>query len=101
MEQVSVRVLYFGLTRPAASTGEETLQLAAGATVRQLVGALIERHGVAFRESLFWEDGEPLPFVTVLLDGRDIFHLRGLDTPLPAGGTVAQIVLMPAAMGGG
>jgi molybdopterin converting factor small subunit len=100
MDELKVRVLYFGLIRGPAATGEETLSLPAGATVRQLIAALCARHGEGFRESLFWEDGEPLPFVTVLLDGRDIFHLSGLDTPLPAS-TDAQIVLMPAAMGGG
>ena len=100
MGELAVRVAYFGVIRGAAATGEETLRLPAGATVRQLIAALVQRHGEAFGESLFWQDGEPLPFVTVLLDGRDIFHLRGLETPLPSTAE-AQIVLMPAAMGGG
>ena len=100
MDSVRVQVLYFGYLRGAAGAGEESVELQAGATFRELIATLVARHGPGFRDSLFWEDGEPFPFVTLLLEGQDIFHGRGLDTPIPAMAE-ARIVVMPAAMGGG
>jgi molybdopterin converting factor small subunit len=98
--QITVRVSYFGPVREVMQISEDLVTLAAGAKVRDLVAALIARRGDGFREALFFGDGEPQPTVTLLLDGRDVRHRQGLDTPIEGDG-VAQVVVLPPPLGGG
>lgn len=98
--QVTVKVLYFGPIVTTVGVPEEWVGLPAGATVGELVAALVERHGDAFREALLWTDGSPLPNAVILLDGKNVLHHGGMDTPIERDGS-AHIVLMTAATGGG
>lgn len=70
-----------------------------GSTVRAVIDDLIALHpGLA--ERIFATDGETLQYVAIMVNGRDIRHLDGLDTlvsgdseldifPPVAGGAVA------------
>jgi molybdopterin converting factor small subunit len=98
--QLTIKVLYFGLIREVTDLPEESLKLSVGATVRQLLGRLVERHGEPFREALLGPDGRPLPNAVVVLDGRDIAHVGGVEAAIERDGQV-RIVLMPAFAGGG
>jgi molybdopterin converting factor small subunit len=97
---ITIKVSYFGPVREVMQISEDLVTLAAGATVRDLIAALVARRGDAFRDALFFGDGEPLPTVTLLLDGRDVRHRRGIDTAIEADG-VAQVVVLPPPLGGG
>lgn len=100
MQQVTIRVLYFGPSRQAVPVPEETVTLPAGATVGDLFDELTERHGQPFRDSVLWVDGNPLPNATIIVDGRNIQHLRGMQTPLERD-SATHIVLLTASVGGG
>jgi len=66
-----------------------------GATVREVLDDLVGRYpGLA---SQVLADGEVAPFVNVYVGGEDVRTLDGLDTAVPAGGTV---ILLPAMAGG-
>ena len=52
-----------------------------GPTVQQAIEELITRYP-ALSDRLLNEAGEVRPFVAVMLDGRDIRHLEGLQTPV-------------------
>ena len=52
-----------------------------GPTVQQAMEALISRYP-ALSDRLLTDAGEVRPFVAVMLDGRDIRHLNGLQTPV-------------------
>ena len=55
------------------------------------VGAALEELIDRFpdlREGLLSEEGEVRPFVAVMVNGRDIRHLGGLDTPLEGDATL-------------
>jgi molybdopterin converting factor small subunit len=100
MSEVTVRVAYFGPIRQSVHVPDDVVVVAAGSTVRQLVARLREKHGDAFCDALFFPDGDPLPTVTMLFDGRDIRHSGGIDTPIE-GDRVVSLVVMPPPLGGG
>ena len=68
---------------------------AAGASVREVIDDLVERHPALGPQIL--SDGDLAPFVNVYLGGEDVRTLEGLDTPVTAGATV---ILLPAMAGG-
>ena len=66
------------------------------------VGAALEELSTRFpdlRPGLLDEDGAVRPFVAVMVDGRDIRHLQGLDTPLEEDATLD--IFPPVAGGSG
>ena len=68
---------------------------ATGATVREVLDDLVERHPALGAQIL--ADGGVAPFVNVYLGGEDVRTLDGLDTEVPDGETV---ILLPAMAGG-
>lgn len=68
---------------------------ASGATLRELLGDLSDRHP-ALGARVFGE-GAIQPFVNVYVDGEDVRTRDGLETPLREGSTV---ILLPAMAGG-
>jgi len=68
---------------------------AEGATVGEALESVFAAHG-ELRGRLI-EDGELRRFVNVYLSGEDIRFLDGLQTAVPAGGT---LTILPAVAGG-
>jgi cysteine synthase B len=66
-----------------------------GATIREVLDDLVERHPGLAGQIL--SNGDVAPFVNVYLGGEDVRTLDGLDTPVNAGDTV---ILLPAMAGG-
>lgn len=88
-------VKYFASIR--ALTGQEEQQWSAPApTLRELLAGLCDAHGPALSRHLFLA-GDLHPMITVLVNGRNAVHLRGLDTPLGQDDVVA---VFPMVAGG-
>jgi molybdopterin converting factor small subunit len=66
-----------------------------GATVREVVRALIDRHP-SLGGQLLTPDGDLNRFVNVFVDGQDVRYLQGLDTPVGNG----DVRILPAMAGG-
>jgi [CysO sulfur-carrier protein]-thiocarboxylate-dependent cysteine synthase len=66
-----------------------------GATIREVLEDLVERHPALANQIL--SNGDVAPFVNVYLGGEDVRTLDGLDTAVTAGDTV---ILLPAMAGG-
>ena len=66
-------------------------------TVGEAVRRAEEATGRQFWSEIFGDDGATLPGAMVLLDGANITHLMGVDTPL---GDAAAISIFPPAGGG-
>jgi molybdopterin converting factor small subunit len=98
MARVTVR--YFGPIRGLARHGDDVFELPAGATVRELFQAIGARRGQAFLDEIALPSGEPLPTVTVLVDGRNVLHGGGLDAPIGVDG-LAQVLILPPPFEGG
>lgn len=80
----------------SARTGGKRTFRVSGATLRDLVSALdLACPGVRF--DLCQENGELRQFVNVFVAGRNVRHLQGLATPIPAG---ASVHILPSVAGG-
>jgi len=88
-------VSYFATIR--TYTGETARRLeSAPSTLRSLLAQLAERYGTSFRRAVFSGDqlsGE----IIILVNGRNVVHLKGLDTPLKASDEVS---IFPMVAGG-
>jgi cysteine synthase/molybdopterin converting factor small subunit len=78
----------------SSTNGERQVEVG-GATIRELLGELMDRYP-ELRGQIF-SDGRIAPFVNVFLDSEDIRTLDGLETPVREGATV---MLLPAMAGG-
>ncbi len=67
-----------------------------GATIRSVVGGLVERHP-SLGGQLLTDDGDLNRFVNVYVNGEDVRYLAGLDTPVAPGD---EVRLLPAMAGG-
>ncbi len=79
----------------AAADGEAEARID-GATVRDVLEGLFERHG-ELRVRIADEDGSLRRFVNVYVAGEDIRFLDGLATPVSDG---AELTILPAVAGG-
>ncbi len=78
------------------ATGGEAETLVDGATVGEVLDALLQRHD-GLRERMLGGGGELRRFVNVYVAGEDIRFLDGVDTPVADG---AEITILPAVAGG-
>lgn len=98
--QTAIQVLYFGLVRNAVKEAEETVMLPAGATVRDLLDILCQKHGEPLRDALFTVEGTLTASAMILLDGSNILYNKGLDTEIDRQRSL-HVLLTTTAMSGG
>lgn len=79
----------------AQAGGAKTLDVA-GATVGEVLGALVEAHP-GLRAQLFTHEGILNRFVNVYVDGRDVRYTGDLSTAV---GERDEVVILPAMAGG-
>jgi molybdopterin synthase sulfur carrier subunit len=79
----------------SAAGGEKQVELD-GATVGEILGALVERYP-GLRSQLLTDQGELNRFVNVYLDGQDVRYLQERATPVSSKDT---IIILPAMAGG-
>ena len=94
---IRVEVNYFSNVR--AITGEygAALELPDPSRVSDLLREVAARYGELLREYLFTDEGGLNSHVVVILNGRGVGILEGLDTPLKDGDRVA---ILPSIGGG-
>ncbi|MGE5553420.1 MAG: ubiquitin-like small modifier protein 1 [Betaproteobacteria bacterium] len=89
-----MEVQFFSLLRRL--TGTPTVEVEAE-TVRQALERVVERFGPAVAAELFAATGEVKPLYNLLVNGRNIAFLDGLDTRLKPGD---KLTIIPPAAGG-
>ena len=97
---MKVRLRFYGVFRTAAGKSELVLNLAdRNETVRSVVAHLFDLDGFArLNHLLFGSDtSDPRPNALVMVSGREINTLQGLDTPLTDND---ELALVPVAHGG-
>jgi len=90
-----MQVKYFADVRKLSGCEAEAFEGAAP-SLRRLLEELSSRHGAAFQKRVFEGDGLS-PTLIVLVNGRGVEQLRGLDTPLSPDDLVA---IFPMVAGG-
>jgi MoaD family protein len=94
---IRVEVSYFSNVRALTGESGSTLELEDGSSVRDLLIDVAVRYGDELREYLFTEDSMLHSHVVVILNGRGVGVLEGLDTTLDTGDRVA---ILPSIGGG-
>jgi molybdopterin synthase sulfur carrier subunit len=96
MEDIEIHLRLFGLGKQAAGRMESALHLSQGDTVGVLMEALRTVEGsylsARLKEFAVTEDR-----LLILVNGRSVHILQGLDTPLADGD---RVTIMPKAFGG-
>ena len=83
-------------TQLRAATGGEAETEVGGATVREVLESLFDRHD-ELRARIYDDDDSLRRFVNVYVAGEDIRFLDGLATPVSDG---AELTILPAVAGG-
>ena len=91
MEDIEIHLRLFGLGEQAAGRTENTMHLSRGDTVGALMEAL--RTGEDGYLSVHFAEDRLL----IMVNGRSVHILQGLDTPLADGD---RVTIMPKAFGG-
>lgn len=91
---MGVRIEFFATLRE--STGTSSLELDCVGTVGEIIGVLTERFGQTFRDAVM-EGGRIKDMVKILVNGRDVRELRGLETVVRDGDCVS---IFPPVAGG-
>lgn len=84
---MEIRIQYLAALREIAGKSEELIDLSAGARVRDLLVAIVERYGKAASDYLLTADGGLRPGFIVLVNGK----ATDLDRELEPG-SVVQIL---------
>jgi len=91
-----VRLKFFATYRDITRCNE--IDIAAPSDVWELLGLLGERYGAPIKEKLFTPDGAGVgQDAIVLVNGRNIAHLSGKETPLTE---VDVVCIFPMVAGG-
>ena len=91
---MTVGVKLFAHFRDLFGARSRTLEVADGATVREALGALCDTPG---RRREIFEGGGLRPHLVVMVNGVHVLSLRGLETRLAPGDTLA---VFPFLVGG-
>jgi molybdopterin synthase sulfur carrier subunit len=78
------------------TVGGERVVAAEGATLRELIDNVEQRHP-GFAGQLLETDGAQRRFVNIYVNDEDIRYLNGLDTPVDAGDVIS---ILPSVAGG-
>jgi molybdopterin synthase sulfur carrier subunit len=94
---MKVEVKFFTSLREITGKKVDEIQLESTITVEELLIQLSKKYGREFREYLYNEKGKVHRYLLILVNGKSTNVLRGLDTKLKEGDTIA--ILPP--VGGG
>lgn len=88
---MKVKVRYFAITRELTNLREEIFDLNSGTRVIDLLKLLVARHN-KLKDYIFdSETGNPKAYVQFMVDDNIISNLKGYDTILTEGSTLAII----------
>ncbi|MBL7183655.1 MAG: MoaD/ThiS family protein [Anaerolineae bacterium] len=93
---ITVTVRYHNLLRRMTGVKEETISLPVGASLRDALEHLAQRHGPALQEMLFEPDGG-ISVHLVIFRNRQLVRPDQHDAPLTDG---EELMLFPAIAGG-
>ena len=94
---MEVRVRYYAMVRDATGRREEAVSLPDGATVTDLIHALIGLYGDPFRGYVYSREGRLLDYLMFSVNEVDIMSLDGHGTVLRGGD---MVYVMPPIGGG-
>jgi molybdopterin converting factor small subunit len=97
---MQVRLKLYGVFRSAANASELSIEIPdQEATVRSAIERLVSREGLGNLKSILIDSSssDPRPNALIMVSGREINALKGLDTELAEND---ELALLPVAHGG-
>jgi len=94
---IKVEVAFLSDVRRMTKEGKTNISLPEKNSVRDLVVMLMERYGANFKEYMLSPENRLQKYMVILVNGRGIGILNGLETMLHEGDSV---LIMPAVGGG-
>jgi len=94
---IEVEVNFLSAVRRMTYEGKTVISLQEKSSVRNLIDALMRRYGIGFSDFLLNKKGCLQQYLVILVNGRGIGILNGLDTLLHDGDSIS---MMPAVGGG-
>lgn len=95
---ISVEVRLLGVFRGLSGKNKVSMELEEPTTVGVVIQKIVEGFSSEFRRVLIDSElGDPRPNALILVNGREISAIRGLETKVNAGD---EIVLVPVSHGG-
>jgi molybdopterin synthase sulfur carrier subunit len=84
--------------KKAIGSGEVTLQVPPATTLQALLGIMVKKWGKRLSTRLCEPDSiRPLPYIRLMVNGRDIAFLNRLETELQQGD---EVLILPPVSGG-
>lgn len=93
---IKTKIRFFASFKQITNKREVEIDLEEGATIHQLLQVLFERYS-SFQDKIFNESNELRKWIQILLNGRSIKFLQGLETKLSNGDIIS---LFPPVAGG-
>lgn len=97
MSLMRVEVKYYALIREATGRRNEAIELSEGSSVDDLLALLVRIYKEGLSDSIYDDEGKVRDYLSFMLNGLNIYNLKGLSTPLRDGDVFA--ILPP--VGGG
>ena len=94
---MEVQTKFFAALREIVGKKIETIELADGASIQEVIHKLVETYGKPLETHLFDTQGRLSASYQILINGINIGTLEGLETLLKEGDTIA---LLPPVGGG-
>lgn len=90
---MKVKVRYFTTLRELAQRAEEEFELEGNVCLRNLIEIIASKYGDEARRYLYSDEDQRIvdPSVRFLINGKDSKMIRGLETKLEDGDTIAII----------
>lgn len=88
---VTVKVRALFQLKEMLGANEVALYLGENATIKDLIQLLIEKYGRKLEATLKRPDGSINPIITILVNGRQIDFINGIETKLTNGDVVSFI----------
>lgn len=94
---MKVNFRFVGSFRNIANKSKATLELSEGAQLKEAIKRVIKEFPKIERALIDQELGDPRPNTLIIVNGREISALKGLETILKDGD---EVVLIPVSHGG-
>ena len=92
-----VEVKYYAMIREATGKRVETLEVPEGSSVDDLLSLLVGKYGEELSYFIYDEEKAVRDYLSFMLNGFNVYSLKGLSTPLRDGDVFA---LLPPVGGG-
>lgn len=91
---MNVKVRFLGRLAEITGIREEPIQSRDCVTFQDILKILTKRHGRAFQDSVFEDDGDLTSHLQILIDGVSITNFQGLKTELEENAVVSIIPMV-------